>query len=416
VSVVTTQRGIDRELFLACRTDGKPGQGTSENPFDAKSPDKLDKLLRGFPPAVRIHLAPGAYFTRGYWNGQTGTTVGWQPKPGWKMSGAGMFNTTLTIVDNNRSGLDTGREINMTVAVGADHDRPVAGFELSDLTIDCNLNGQPVKRVNCGAVALRGPHAHLNRVRAINFGSLDSTECFVLASQAGLENAPANHLTVEDCIVEQPAKASKGGGTTAIILASGTGVCGVVRGNYIEGNLAALKNPTEPDSLIMHGITTALDYSLVEGNFIRAVTDGWYADAGKFGRITIQNNIMDEVLRGVRVDFFGGPDWYKIEQLRIMHNQIRTTIGGRGIELAGHDPLRLPEVNSLPEIEAGGNSIVGDYGFALYHCGAIWVHGNRIRATQANRRIVIWEQIGPVRVEGNLDENLFDDNTVNKPA
>ncbi|MBI2925117.1 MAG: hypothetical protein HYY24_05360 [Verrucomicrobia bacterium] len=93
-----------------------------------------------------------------------------------------------------------------------------ASYEISDLTIDCNMAGQPPTVINqvslgyakacCGAIRLFGKNLKIHRVRAINWGRRGAQlELFPLVAVApGLPQHAAEEMSnvIEDCIIEQP--------------------------------------------------------------------------------------------------------------------------------------------------------------------------------------------------------------------
>jgi hypothetical protein len=85
------------------------------------------------------------------------------------------------------------------------------GFEVSDLTVDSNLPGQPVPAgkdfapIICGAILAAGSYIRIRRVRAINFGGQSFAETFVIAAGYGTPDVPeVVDCVIEDCICEQP--------------------------------------------------------------------------------------------------------------------------------------------------------------------------------------------------------------------
>jgi hypothetical protein len=409
---IAQQRGIDRHVFLAPRPDSKPGLGTSENPFRVRDASEFDARMRTLPERVSVELASGYTFeTMGHTEGDGNPLTNWSPKAGWDFGGSGMGDTVLKIVGNDHEHTPT-QFWNHTVAIGGNYNLRAHGCCIHDLTIDCNLDGQPLRDVACGAIYLPGGnHVTVERVRAINFGTRSPAECFVISLVGGhKEFGEAGDLKVKDCVLEQPCPTSVGGGITGILL-GGVGQRAVVRGNFIEGSDEILNGS------IFHGVTTALDHSVVEGNFLRRVTDGWYADAGQFGRVEIRDNEMEHVAHGLRVDFFQGPKEYRIESLKFSRNKVFLTAMGRGVDLAAQDPARLPNDKGLPQVEIGDNRFHGgEYGVAFYRCGQVWVHDNKIGATDPNKRIVVRQAEGEVpRVERNVDGALADANEVFRP-
>jgi hypothetical protein len=58
-------KGADKEVWIAVRTDGVPGKGTAEDPFDGSDATKFDALMNSFGEYTTIHLLPGLYMTNG---------------------------------------------------------------------------------------------------------------------------------------------------------------------------------------------------------------------------------------------------------------------------------------------------------------------------------------------------------------
>src|SRR5207247_3424465 len=80
-------------------------------------------------------------------------------------------------------------------------------FDLSELTIDCNL-AQAGTKFACGAVRVRGNQARTRRIKIINWGKKAfGPDCFVIAM---ITADPASSATavidtgIEDCIAIQP--------------------------------------------------------------------------------------------------------------------------------------------------------------------------------------------------------------------
>jgi hypothetical protein len=85
-----------------------------------------------------VRLGPGTFQTNGYGDGVTGAAAGWQARPGMKISGSGIDVTILQIAPNTFTNANF-------YAVGhavSPNNQPnlVDYFEISDLTIDCNLS------------------------------------------------------------------------------------------------------------------------------------------------------------------------------------------------------------------------------------------------------------------------------------
>jgi hypothetical protein len=112
---------LPRELWLAIRSDGRPGVGTQADPFDAGSVEKLNALLAKFHSEYRdgltLHFGPGTFY---------GDRT-WQAGNNWKVRGAGMDVTVFKTRPNP----------NRIETVG--FSGTAVGFEISDATFDFNV-------------------------------------------------------------------------------------------------------------------------------------------------------------------------------------------------------------------------------------------------------------------------------------
>lgn len=166
--------------YLAIRSDQLAGTGTLSDPLNANTSTTFDTLMSSFPESTRVHLGPGTFETKGYYDGLTG---GFQAKKGMKIIGAGIDVSTLKIAGSTESD-------KQFFAIG--HAIPDSGsftppdfFEVSDLTIDCNLGGKTGSLVACGAIRVMGSHVIISRVKAINWGSNGARPCLVFSLVTG---------------------------------------------------------------------------------------------------------------------------------------------------------------------------------------------------------------------------------------
>jgi hypothetical protein len=238
---------------LPAAAEGNPSAATLSFPFDYV----MKNLVEG---NSIIHLGPGVFETRGF-NYAT-AAIGWQAKSGQRILGSGIGATTLRLVQRPE---DPGLA-GVIVAGEFQH-----GFEVADLTIDCNMGGQPVPpgkafaELACGAVAAGGSHVRLRRLRVINFGTQTSgAECFVLTASAAHPNDPEDvDCVIEDCIVEQPALNNLRE-TTCLQLGGGErpddGVMAYHRACVIRNCFVNCEYATDPvaiDSIVIEAAQTA---------------------------------------------------------------------------------------------------------------------------------------------------------------
>jgi len=96
------ESGMDSEIWIAVRTDGQPGTGTANDPYDGSTQERFDAVMHGLYAAnrthVSIHLGVGTFPTLGsYVYLAHNPKPGWVADEGWKISGAGMGNTVLEL-------------------------------------------------------------------------------------------------------------------------------------------------------------------------------------------------------------------------------------------------------------------------------------------------------------------------------
>jgi hypothetical protein len=194
---------MSAEVWIAIRTDGYAGSGTVLDPYDGSTLKLFDRLMESVVEAnTLIHLGPGIFQTQGWVSGVGG---GWKAKSGQKVRGAGIYATVLKLVNATTS-------THLTSAISGDNF--LRSFEVSDLTIDCNLDGQPLSAdgfpsVCCSAIDVIGSKTLIRRVRAIHFGGQQKTatpvECFVFSPCIARPDYPETvNCLIEDCIAEWP--------------------------------------------------------------------------------------------------------------------------------------------------------------------------------------------------------------------
>src|SRR5206468_2235818 len=103
---------------------------------------RFDDIMRGLGLNTRVHIGPGTFETRGSPNYYD--PARWQVQSGQRITGAGMGLTILRLQGAPPS--PQGAYTSQGAIAAVDH---LSGFELADLTIDCNLPGQPSADVEC---------------------------------------------------------------------------------------------------------------------------------------------------------------------------------------------------------------------------------------------------------------------------
>jgi hypothetical protein len=289
----------------------------------------LDDVLNALPANLHVHLGPTPagqpFLTRGYADGVSG---GWQPKPGQKISGAGVDVTVLKLVPTAWPGAHFF-VIGHALTAGDPAGPNLLDFlEVSDLTIDCNLSIPPGTAVACGGVRLMGNHARIRRVKAVQWGTnAVARPCFVLAGITGETSAGLGEcvdIGIEECIVVQPAASVSDGVVTALHVGGQEGA-----GNAAE---AYGKGPFIRRCFVDGGSpAAAVEYrglsmgwcrgGLVEGNQVHNVRYGGpYQEQTSALDVIVRDNFYKNVAKG--------PYW-KLGQLS------EQSIGGGSLTVTG---------------------------------------------------------------------------------
>jgi hypothetical protein len=271
---------------------------------------------------ARVTLGPGTYTTKGYSDDDPVNTSGWTAVPGLKIVGAGVDVTTIQLASVSTAAAQF-------YAVGHPLVLPQSGpmfpanvratkvnhFEITELTIDANYAGNGAS-LGCGAVRVYGDHARIRRVKAINWGTKNSTKrCFVFAvitaagEVAGVGSTEAVSCGMEDCTAilpggaTQPVTVFHAGAREEPILSSpkethGTGP--FIRNCYVSGESPAgaafTPSPTGNIRALSMG---ACRGGVVENNqVINVDVGGPFQDRASARDIVVRGNVYKNVARG----------------------------------------------------------------------------------------------------------------------
>ena len=170
---------------------------------------RFDEVMRGIAENSIIHFGPGIFETRGLAPRTYAQSLvqGWSVKAGQKLLGSGMGVTIVKL-------MHATHDSSLTVAIG--HGPYISpsvfaanGFEVSDLTADCNLRSQPRDTVAKAAIAAIGRNIRIRRIHAVDFGTQSVAECFVITSGGGdprPEFTEPVDCRIEECILERPSQ------------------------------------------------------------------------------------------------------------------------------------------------------------------------------------------------------------------
>jgi hypothetical protein len=315
-----------RDVWIAYRTDGIAGSGTASDPYNGSTWERFDAVLRSVPEDSILRLGPSPrdaegdpvpFLTRGYYDGAP-ADYGWQPKRGQNIIGSGIDVTVLRLTGAQQTG---GHYFAIGHPLATDLDHPgtqVNLCEISDLTIDCNLDGQPTD-VACGAVRLKGHHARIRRVKAIQWGSRTSARGYVLSVITADAQAPEREISdigIQESTVVDPAPGSTGG---AVLLHAGG-------------------NPAGPGSEDAFGEVPFIRHCIAEGDAAHLDRD----DRGLSMSACLGGVVEGNSVRDVRI---GGPmeEQWGTRSVVVRHNRFRNVLVGPYWKLHGGAALRLEQ-------------------------------------------------------------------------
>jgi hypothetical protein len=200
-----TQAQTLTNIYLAVRHDGIAGTGTASNPFDASTAAKYDRLLATYSQNTIFHYAAGTYQTRG-WSFRTRKSAG----TNCQHVGAGVDQTVIQLVGAIGPTQDG-------IIFGTDYDGTADGFEVQNLTLDCNALGNP-KFTNhlgaIGAINTAGSNILIRQIKVIGFGtSLNGVECLPILFAPGpaLSWRSFNNISIDSCVFTSPVQGNRDG-------------------------------------------------------------------------------------------------------------------------------------------------------------------------------------------------------------
>jgi hypothetical protein len=230
----------DTRIFIAARSDGKPGTGSPSDPFDGSTAEKFDTALRtrseGGITNLIVCIGPGTFQTEGtrdYVLGQghldKSHPGGFTVNAGWKIHGAGMDKTTLRLADLFADP-SSGKYLEGIVIGTYNFDS--SGVEVSDLTVDDNypvLKPRYRSDLELLAVMLRSDRGHqwIHNIHVMN-ASGEGPEDFPVGITSQAPNPENKGNLIEHVTMDHWA----GGRCTAITIAGGEGE---VRYNTVTG-------------------------------------------------------------------------------------------------------------------------------------------------------------------------------------
>ena len=287
-------------VWLAVRSDGIKGSGTISDPYHCGDASAFDTLMTSFPENTTVHLGPSTlsspFKTTGYKDGVGG---GWTAKKGMRILGSGVDVTYLQLEASS-----TGVFFAVGHAFGDANQ--VDFFEISDLTINCNLTGSD-SDVAKGAVRIMGNHSMIRRVKAINWGTnaaARSAPVFsvITADTSAATKKEAVNTGIVECIATDPQGTATASSMT--VFHAGPNPTSGVPENYglapyIRNCFADCGSPAH--TCEFRGIVmAACRGGIVEGNQIHNTKIGGpYQTTGTTLEIVVRNNFYKNVAKAV---------------------------------------------------------------------------------------------------------------------
>ena len=243
-------------------------------------------------------------------------------KPGWRLMGAGMNDTVLTLQSN------TGVAPQVFVIGGPPAYIPQTdGAEISDLTVDCNLQNQSGFIGWIGSACINGSNTRISKVKGIDWGTT-SGEGFNIVLAPGSATVVSNRI-IEDCVVTQPAPIIFGGDDGGVCIFPDQSPTegdrdSVVRNNLAIGVHSGLGTAGSPAWFGAYGGVGVISHNRaidLTGGY------GFYWDTSTTRDLVIEDNTFDNVGYGIFINLQTGNSTNFV----IKNNVIRPAEGGIGI-------------------------------------------------------------------------------------
>lgn len=170
---------------------------------------RFDETMRSLGEGSGVSIGAGVFETRGFDPSRT-NAVNWSIRSGQTIHGSGIGVTTLKLV--HASPYWPNPQLTYAIGHGAFSPPYIANLDnarVSDLMVDCNMRSHLAERVSKAAVALKGSHVRIQRVKAVDYGThVPAIECFVFSVASADPRdqwfTERRDCRIEDCILEHP--------------------------------------------------------------------------------------------------------------------------------------------------------------------------------------------------------------------
>jgi hypothetical protein len=298
------------DIWLTAAANTNAWPGSSNAPYYAGNAAAFTAILATNNANCTFHYAPGLYQTVG-WSFNHQITA----NPGCKHFGSGIGQTIIQLVGVQPN--------NAGIIFATDRQSLTDGFEVHDMTLDCNAVNNPTYASgsnSCHAVNLAGNNILLSNLMVIGFGTAGkTTECFPvylgplyppLGTQTNIQN-----VIVENCIFTSPAPTN----------ACAVGCCTV--GGYTGYNLVnnVIQN-CSASNLVGHFPAAPHSFyaPVVQNCLADACGMGFYCEPGFQDEAhrdwMVRSNVFRNVDYGVFINYYPGQ---RIKSLTFEGNQIQ---------------------------------------------------------------------------------------------
>jgi hypothetical protein len=295
-----------QNIWIAKRTDGLPGSGTQADPFNGSTPAKFDALMFSYywTYNLGVHLVgPGPF--------RTYATHQWAVRPGWVLSGDGMYSTTLQMVGSVAGIHYTVNCISSSPNISSDY------ITIQDLTVDCNwaelsqtadTGAGGEKNIATSAIVLFGSNNLVQRVRTINcYGSwANLKESFGISLNAPVSSDGTNNV-IQFCRAELP----QGNMQDAFALngwVSSTPYHLITNSKVLSSTCVGVNNGTVGAGFTSAGVNLGnVQNCVVDGNSFTDCYGAAYNDTGSLDGVQITNNTVIRGWEGVGLRTSLGP-------------------------------------------------------------------------------------------------------------
>lgn len=331
------------DVYLAIRTDGKPGSGTQADPLDASSAPKYDALLARFTSNTTFHYAAGTYQTTG-WHYLRAQTAG----PGCIHLGAGVDQTVVQLV--GAVTLPDG------IIFGVDYYRTCDGFQVQNMTLDVNATQNPMwsgATGSFGAISLQGNNILISNCKIINFGtSRAGCECFPVFIYPGpaFAGRTFTNIQVQNCTFTNPAVGNK----------DGLSACVIGSDNSVTLTNAAITGCSFLDVESDFTYSHAFSANLVQNNFVKGCATGFYLEPVQVAKPVMQvlNNTFIDVSVAAQINLHSSGGFGSLVfsgNKVVLHDQYNTYSAGINV-------VNADQQGPVPVVQAltmTNNQIVG---------------------------------------------------------